>query len=179
MTGPVVVRSGDDWEILNDDGLIYKRQKRERHLSSEVLEPPVLPQVDKHWRRNRKKAALKQLKCRYLAEIEEWEKLFQKLENPSENKALHKEFSDSTISENSIVDLSEQKFKNTVEKLSYQVIQLEKFMEDLRILCSDVECICKLPDDYREFIKSPRILVNNLSASTEVPCFSPEEQHKL
>ncbi|KAI5083989.1 hypothetical protein GOP47_0000158, partial [Adiantum capillus-veneris] len=119
-TGPVVVRSGEGWEIVNDDGLIYKRQKRELNLSSEVHDPPVQPHIDKHWRRNRKKASLQQLKSRYLAEIEEWEKLFQKLDKPSESKDFQKELPNLTVLESPIVDLSEEKFKNMVEKLSYQ-----------------------------------------------------------
>ncbi|KAH7296270.1 hypothetical protein KP509_26G016600 [Ceratopteris richardii] len=126
MKGPVVIRSGEAWEIVNDDGLIYKRRKKEIVDEPEDLPPPIQSHVDVHWRRNRKKAALHQLKSRYLAEIDEWEKLLQKLENPPETKvsAAEAELSASIVSQNSIVDGSEQKFTNMVENLSYQVFYL-------------------------------------------------------
>lgn len=68
------VPEDDDWELINDDGFVYKRKKRPRLLdiSATTSAPPPDPVVDEKNRRNRKKKALLNLKDKYEAEIFRW-----------------------------------------------------------------------------------------------------------
>ncbi|KAH7670624.1 hypothetical protein IHE45_10G040200 [Dioscorea alata] len=67
----------DEWEICNDNGLVYKRRRRRRH--SESPTPSALPddpeaELRRH-RRARKKRCLLDLRDKYLAELAQWEAL--------------------------------------------------------------------------------------------------------
>ncbi|XP_047973247.1 uncharacterized protein LOC125215755 isoform X2 [Salvia hispanica] len=61
----------DDWELINDDGFVYKRKKRPR-LEPIVAAPPASEQ---NHRLLRQKRALLKLRDRYLEEISRWELL--------------------------------------------------------------------------------------------------------
>lgn len=64
----------DDWELINDDGFVYRRKKRLRPRE-ESAPPPPDPAVERKHRRERRKRALLKLKERYLEEIGRWELL--------------------------------------------------------------------------------------------------------
>lgn len=67
----------EDWELINDDGFVYKRLKRLRvdpTVSTSVTPPPD-PAVEERNRKERKKTILLKLKTRYQQEIHQWEHL--------------------------------------------------------------------------------------------------------
>lgn len=65
----------DDWELINDDGFVYKRKKRPRQEAAAAAPPPPDPAVERKHRRERRKRALLKLRERYLEEISRWELL--------------------------------------------------------------------------------------------------------
>ncbi|XVF74575.1 hypothetical protein PTKIN_Ptkin13bG0120800 [Pterospermum kingtungense] len=78
--------SGDVWELCNDDGFIYKCEKRRRLLT----EPAPLqadPEEEENRRREWKRQNLLRVKDKYKKEIEEWKILSNTLKAMQE-KAL-------------------------------------------------------------------------------------------
>ncbi|KAM0940839.1 hypothetical protein DsansV1_C18g0154491 [Dioscorea sansibarensis] len=66
----------DEWEICNDNGLVYKRRRRRRHPESPVPAAPDNPEAElRRHRRARKKRCLLALRDKYLAELAQWETL--------------------------------------------------------------------------------------------------------
>eukprot|EP00249_Psilotum_nudum_P007155 c20348_g1_i1 orf=414-911(-) len=85
MTAPTIIHADDDWEVVNDDGFIYKRQKRDPSSSGAQIPEyrtsrkiPSLGVQDDCLQRKKKKEMLLALKARYSKEIEEWESLLSK-----------------------------------------------------------------------------------------------------
>ncbi|KAL0855955.1 hypothetical protein Bca101_061108 [Brassica carinata] len=66
-----------DWELCNDEGFVYKRDKRSRISDPGETSNPVVPGLDpaaeERNRRIRKKRTLVNLKRRYQREIQQWE----------------------------------------------------------------------------------------------------------
>ncbi|PSR87548.1 Occludin like [Actinidia chinensis var. chinensis] len=66
----------DEWELVEDDGFVYKRKKR---LHLEAAPAPACPQPDlaseEKIRRERKRRALTKLRDKYQSEIGHWELL--------------------------------------------------------------------------------------------------------
>ena len=65
---------------------------------------------------------------RYLAEIDEWEKLFERLDKPPECTPFQKEVSDPEASQNPIIKASEKQFGTLVEKLSCEVCLMAPYI---------------------------------------------------
>lgn len=66
----------DDWELINDDGFVYKCKKRPRlDPIASTSAPPPDPVVEEKNRRERKRKTLIKLKERYQNEIHQWELL--------------------------------------------------------------------------------------------------------
>lgn len=74
----------DEWELINDDGFVYKRKKRPR-LEPTAAAPPQDPALERKHRRERKKRALLKLRERYLEEISQWELLSNTLREKEQN----------------------------------------------------------------------------------------------
>lgn len=68
-----------DWELINDDGFVYKRRKRScpdpTIAASTSAPPPPDPAVEERNLRQRKKSVLLKLKERFQKEILQWEHL--------------------------------------------------------------------------------------------------------
>lgn len=66
----------DEWELINDDGFVYKRKKRPRlDITATSSAPPPDPLVEDKNRKIRRRNALLKLKDRYQAELFRWELL--------------------------------------------------------------------------------------------------------
>lgn len=65
----------DDWELIHDDGFVYKRKKRLRLDPAVAAPPPPDPAAERKRRLERRKRALLKLRERYLEEISRWELL--------------------------------------------------------------------------------------------------------
>lgn len=66
----------DEWELINDDGFVYKRKKRSRlDITATTSAPPPDPLVEENNRKIRRRNALLKLKDKYQAELFRWELL--------------------------------------------------------------------------------------------------------
>ena len=68
----------EDWELVNDDGFVYRRLKRLRldpTVSTSSATPPPDSDAEERNRKERKKSILLKLKTRYQQEIQQWEHL--------------------------------------------------------------------------------------------------------
>jgi len=69
----------NEWEVVNDDGFVFKRQKSKRDASPPILINITINNDDQYSKQRRllKKTGLINLKTRYAREIGEWESLSQ------------------------------------------------------------------------------------------------------
>ena len=82
-----------EWELVNDDGFVYKRKKRQRldpTAADTSVPPPPDPEAEEESRRERKKRALTKLRDKYQKEIDKWELLSNMLKS-LEGKAQHQQ----------------------------------------------------------------------------------------
>lgn len=75
----------DDWELINDEGFVYKRKRRPFVEPTAAAPAPPDPAVERKHRRERKKRALLKLRDRYLKEISQWELLSNTLKEMEQN----------------------------------------------------------------------------------------------
>ncbi|XP_074377929.1 uncharacterized protein LOC141719448 [Apium graveolens] len=69
-------REEDEGELINDDGFVYKRNKRPRlDITAATSAPPPDPLVEDNNRKIRRRNALLKLKEKYQAELSRWELL--------------------------------------------------------------------------------------------------------
>lgn len=75
MATPANWEDDYEWELINDDGFVYRRKKPPGvdATSASALAPPLPdPAVEEKQRRERKKNALLKLKAKYRQEIDRW-----------------------------------------------------------------------------------------------------------
>lgn len=72
-------REDEEWELCNDDGFVFKREKRSRISdpgeTSNPANPELDPAAEERNRRMRKKRTLAKLRSKYRSEIQQWEAL--------------------------------------------------------------------------------------------------------
>lgn len=115
----------EDWELVNDDGFVYKRLKRPRlDSTSASAVPPPDPAAEAKARTERKKKVLLKLKTKYQQEIHHWEHLsntLKALQDRMQNQPSSTVLSDQTVSvllENS----SDSPFQDLTDTLLAQVL---------------------------------------------------------
>lgn len=82
-SGAAAWEDDEDWELVNEDGFVFKRRKKRRvdpSADSSLRAPPSASAADlqedaEKLRRERKKKSLLKLKTQYQAEIDQWELL--------------------------------------------------------------------------------------------------------
>ncbi|GER41307.1 hypothetical protein STAS_18013 [Striga asiatica] len=156
----------DEWELITDDGYVYKRRKRPRldsggattTTSSSSAHPPPDPAAEKKHRRERKKKALLMLRDQYLQEISRWELLSntlrqmeQKAQTPSleQNQELDPwttSFSGASVSENAGAG-SDSTRRRLVDDLLTQAEAQEIIIKDVSKLCDIAEALCSAEEE--------------------------------
>lgn len=82
MAAEVNWEDDNEWELINDDGFVYKRKRRRLDTTSIPEQPPANSATeDKKNHLEWKKKALLKLKERYQREIRQWEHLSNTLNN--------------------------------------------------------------------------------------------------
>lgn len=85
----------EEWELINDDGFVYKRKKRPRldpPATSSSSHPPLPdPTAEENNRRERKRSALVKLKQKYQREIRQWEHLSNTLKAMQEKASIQQQ----------------------------------------------------------------------------------------
>lgn len=146
----------DDWELINDDGFVYRRKKRPRLEPAAAAPPPPDPAVERRQRRDRRKRALLKLRERYLAEISRWELLSNTLtamEQSAQTQSIERQELNPTTSfdgasssgqPSSAADSSRRRL---VDDLLSQVEAQETILRDLSNLCDLAEWLCSAEEE--------------------------------
>ncbi|KAI3793921.1 hypothetical protein L1987_36544 [Smallanthus sonchifolius] len=161
-----------DWELVNDDGFIYRRLKRPRpdSTATAAVPPPDLVAEAKA-RRERKKKVLLKLKTKYEQEIHHWEHLsntLQALQDRTQNQPplTPPPVSLSVVPENS----ADSTYQELADTLLAQVEAQEATISEISRLCDVAEALCDAEEqrlrqpfiDLPIWEPSPRKLITSL-----------------
>ncbi|XP_024975771.1 uncharacterized protein LOC112513664 [Cynara cardunculus var. scolymus] len=161
----------EDWELINDDGFVYKRLRL--HPTTSAAHPPAAdPAVVERNRNERKKTILAKLKTRYQKEIHDWELLsntLQALQNRTKTQPPPSMSPDLSISQ-SPEHSSDSTFRDLTETLLIQVEAQEASINEISNLCDVAEALCNAQEQLlkQPFVylpiweSSPRKLITSL-----------------
>ncbi|KAL6960328.1 hypothetical protein U1Q18_038291 [Sarracenia purpurea var. burkii] len=175
----------DDWEVINDDGFVYKRKKRPRldpaTTTSAADPPPPDLAAEGRNRRERKRRALTKLREKYQREIDQWEHLsnmLRALKEKAENQQ-QLQWHEQTLMASSCdlaIDLPHPREKSSdtadrrlLDDLMLRAITEEAIIQEVSNLCDVAEAICKLQEERMKqslidlpVWASPRELISSL-----------------
>ncbi|KAL3526103.1 hypothetical protein ACH5RR_014475 [Cinchona calisaya] len=156
----------DDWELINDDGFVYKRKKRPGVECASVSALPLPdPAVEEKNRRERKKRALLKLKDAYQQEIDQWVHLsntFKEMQqkspiisSSSSQQQKSREINDNTTSSNKVSTASpvplekssDSDSRKLVDELLVQAEAQKSIIENVARLCDIGEALCSARED--------------------------------
>nr|XP_027102941.1 uncharacterized protein LOC113724212 [Coffea arabica] len=148
-TTPVSWEPDDEWELINDDGFVYKHRKRPRvDLPSSTSAPGLSdPAVEEQNRRQRKKRALLKLKHKYQQEIEHQQ---QKYRQPDD--AATSSYRVTTTSPVPPEQSSDSACQHLVNELLLQTEAQKSIIGDVARLCDVAEALCSATEE--NFTKS-------------------------
>ncbi|KAG6390080.1 hypothetical protein SASPL_151559 [Salvia splendens] len=136
----------DEWELINDDGFVYKRKKRPRLEPSAAAPPPADPAAERKHRLERRKRALLKLKERYLEEIGRWELLSNTLTAMEQNATKQSMELPTTSSDGASssgdISAADSSRRRLVGDLLAQVEAQEAIIRDVSSLCDIAEGLC-------------------------------------
>ncbi|KAK8479449.1 hypothetical protein V6N13_063241 [Hibiscus sabdariffa] len=147
----------DDWELCNDDGFIYKRQKR-RRLLTEPAPVPADPEEEETRRREWKRKNLLRVKEKYMKEIEEWEILSETLK-AMQDKALGSQIQQQgrmksreaeetqRTASSSGSEKKDDASGSLVDELLSQAEAQEMVIRDVANLCDIAEAMCNAQEE--------------------------------
>lgn len=177
-TGMAMASSGwgeeDDWELINDDGFVYKCKKRPRlDPISSTSAPPPDPVVEEKNRRERKRKALIKLKERYQNEIQQWELLSNTLKELNikfENQRQPHQLEINQLPVESPVQSSDSTCCRLLDDLLAQAEAQEAMISNVSYLCHAAEALCNAQEEQSKkslidlpiWTSSPRELMNSL-----------------
>ncbi|BFI43011.1 hypothetical protein MPTK2_8g14160 [Marchantia polymorpha subsp. ruderalis] len=179
------IASVDDWEIVDDDGFIFKRRKKLQTGPCE--DDPDTAEERRQWAesqqrfkeelaRRKKVAMLESKKLKFMAEIEDWQRLLntEAIEIRPADPVIAKlpETSDHELQE--AVDDSIVKLQVQVETYEELNERLKKLREKGEHMCSMLEKTIKtktkgLIDEVTLLQNSPRFLIGGLTSSLPAP----------
>ncbi|CAI9111137.1 OLC1v1011279C1 [Oldenlandia corymbosa var. corymbosa] len=153
MAASVIEIIDEEWELVNDDGFVYKRKKRPRlestaDVASASAPPPPDPAVEEKNRRQRKKMALLKLREKYQQEILQWEQLSNRLNEVQQKSPIlqkHKSAESNEVSASSSPQpetLPGSSGRQLVDELLSLAEAQEAIIEDLSNLCDIAEGLC-------------------------------------
>ncbi|KAL8528103.1 hypothetical protein ACS0TY_005785 [Phlomoides rotata] len=153
----------DDWELVIDEGFVYKRKKRPFAEPAAAAPAPPDPAVERKHRRERKKRALLKLRDRYLKEISRWELLSNTLREMEQNahtqvlerQELHPTTSLDGASSSEQHSASDSTRRRYVDDLLAQVEAQEAILQDVSSLCDVAEALCSAHEEKQLFIDLP------------------------
>lgn len=150
----------DEWEIVNDDGFVYKRKKRRIDPTSfaRSQDPEPDPALEVKQRRKRKRAALVKLKEKYQTELGLWDKLsntLKAMEDTVKSKRVLQDAEESNgrklheigdKGSQSVVSV-EKCSGSLVDELLLQVEAQEAIIHSFEQLCDVAESLCNAHEE--------------------------------
>ncbi|KAK4367421.1 hypothetical protein RND71_011213 [Anisodus tanguticus] len=137
----------DEFELVNDDGFVYKRRKKSS-LDPTLSAAPKLPDpaVEKKNRLERKKRALMKIKEKYEKEIQQWELLSNTFKAMQKNVETQQETT-FTDSPDPPATSSDPTCSPLVDQLLAQVEAQEAVIGNISKLCDVVESFCDAQEE--------------------------------
>ncbi|KAL3829551.1 hypothetical protein ACJIZ3_018353 [Penstemon smallii] len=133
----------DEWKLVNDDGFVHKRKKRQcTDLISAALPPPPDSALERKLRRARKKRSLLKLRDKYSKEIIQWELLSTTLKGMEHNAQIQQTTPFDEISNSEELSASKSTCTRLVNDLLSQVEAQEAIIGDISNLCDVAEALC-------------------------------------
>ncbi|XP_010681864.2 uncharacterized protein LOC104896770 [Beta vulgaris subsp. vulgaris] len=150
----------DEWEVVNDDGFVYKRKKRrlDRTSFARAADPePDLTLAIKE-KRKRKRAALLKIKEKYQTEIILWENLSNTLKTMEESMSEQVEEKQTEEREGEKLQRSANKGSQSVvsvanssgslvDELLLQVEAQEAIIRSFEQLCDVADSLCNAQEE--------------------------------
>ncbi|KAL0407882.1 UNVERIFIED_CONTAM: hypothetical protein Sradi_1722600 [Sesamum radiatum] len=142
MAGAAGYEDPDEWEIINDDGFVHKRKKR-RRIVANATSSSGHPELEKKYRRERKKRGLLKLREKYLKEISRWELLSNTLKEVEENAQTRLlELYPTTFFDAASSSEQNSTCRRIVDDLFSQAEWQEAIIRDVLSLCDVAEALC-------------------------------------
>lgn len=163
----------NEWEVVNDDGFVYKRQKSKYSAPAPFPSNTTANNDDQYLKQRRllKKAGLLNLKSRYALEIKEWESLSQMSQTAATsiiNSSINPKSSSSSPPQTQIQNARKYIFRELLQQAEAQ----ETFIQEVTSFCNAAELMCEVHEqDFRrsalDFLiwDSPTTLVHSLCPS--------------
>ncbi|XP_076925642.1 uncharacterized protein LOC143588552 [Bidens hawaiensis] len=160
-----------DWELVNDDGFIYRRPKR---IRPEFTDPPPDPEPESKTRAERKKGLLLKLKTKYQQEIGHWELLSNTLRALNERTQNQPVVAVQPVVDDTASDLDGglvgDGYQELAGTLLAQVEAQEATINEISRLCDAIEAFCDAEEqrlkqpfiDLPIWESSPRELITSL-----------------
>ncbi|XP_008230513.1 PREDICTED: uncharacterized protein LOC103329779 [Prunus mume] len=190
-SGAAAWEDDEDWELVNEDGFVFKRRKKRRvdpSADSSLRAPPSASAADlqedaEKLRRERKKKSLLKLKTQYQVEIDQWELLSSTLraveertchlQEQQQQHRLNEQEREQTASlpgsGPSELQGSESVCGSVVDELLLQAEAQEAIIGDVSNLCDIAEAMCSEQEEQitqslldLPIWGSPRELMNSL-----------------
>ncbi|KAL3636646.1 hypothetical protein CASFOL_018945 [Castilleja foliolosa] len=166
MAAPSGYENPDEWELVNIDGFVLKRRKRQR------LDPSVPPPPDPAAERNRRReweiATLLKLRDKYLKEISQWELLSNTLKameqnaqtqlpEPNQELGSRETSFGGASSSKSYGSGSDSTRRSVIDDLLTQIEAEEAIIQNISRLCDVAEALCSAEEEKlaQQFIELP------------------------
>ncbi|RID43430.1 hypothetical protein BRARA_I00292 [Brassica rapa] len=142
-------REDEEWELCNDDGFVFKREKRSRISNPGETSNPVNPELDpaaeERNRRMRKKSTLAKLRRKYRSEIQQWEALSNRFNAMQERAA---QFQTSQGEEEERLNANEAtSFQDASSSASIYLDELVSMTEAQEVIINDVSNMCEVAEN--------------------------------
>ncbi|KAL9249275.1 hypothetical protein AKJ16_DCAP01342 [Drosera capensis] len=167
--------SSDEWVLIKDDDLVYKRRKRHHPTRPRPIEPAPDLEAEERERRERKRKALVKLRDKYRREIGIWDELVKKL-GVAEKRAREEEEKVENQNQNPMqkrmegeVGVVGREYGELIDGIFVKVNAQEAIIANLTALCDVAEALCAAHEEKvaQSFLdlpiwRSPRELMSSL-----------------
>ncbi|CAN6853493.1 unnamed protein product [Brassica oleracea] len=145
-------REDEEWELCNDDGFVFKREKRSRISdpgeTSNPANPELDPAAEERNRRMRKKRTLAKLRSKYRSEIQQWEALSNRF-----NAALFR----TTLGEEERLNANEAaSFHDGSSSASVFIDEHLSMAEAQEVIINDVSNLCEVAESITRVMEEER-----------------------
>ncbi|EPS68231.1 hypothetical protein M569_06543, partial [Genlisea aurea] len=146
----------DEWELVNDDGFVYRRRKRQRIEATAAKTLPLDAASESRNRRERRKRVLRKLRDKYLAEMSQWELLsnaLREMEPSASERGLEPPLSSTKFEatfrsgEHTASDLPR---RSLINDLQTQIEGQEAIIEEVSKLCDVAEALCSAAEERKK-----------------------------
>ncbi|KAL8138062.1 hypothetical protein V2J09_004063 [Rumex salicifolius] len=142
----------DDWELVNDDGFVYKRKRRRLDPSAiaRPADPPPDPELEARRRRERKRVALLKVRHKYQKEIALWEHLSNTLsamERSTKEKQDERDAGETLLQDNCGTVNGGFQGVSLLDELLSQAEGQEAIIHHITSLCDVAEAICDAEEE--------------------------------